>query len=89
MIWEFPKIRNTLLGVPTIIRDYSILGSILGPPILGNYDILSYVVAMRLSRPMSAGTQSPGEDPGLCQSGYGTDHWIMEKKMDTTIMGYI
>ena len=29
MSWEFPKIRGTLLGVPHI-KDYGILGSILG-----------------------------------------------------------
>ena len=31
--WGFAKIRGTILGVP----NYSILGSILGSPILGNY----------------------------------------------------
>ena len=37
-IWGFPKIRATILGV-TYNKDYSILGSILGSPILGNYHI--------------------------------------------------
>ena len=32
-MWVVPQIRGTILG------DYSILGSILGPPILGNYHI--------------------------------------------------
>ena len=34
----FPKIRGTFLGVP-IHKDYSILGSILGSPYLGNYHV--------------------------------------------------
>ena len=33
-IWGFPKIRGTLFGDPHI-KDYSILGSILGSPYLG------------------------------------------------------
>ena len=35
-IWGFPKIRGTLLGVPTI-RTIVFLGLYWGPPILGNY----------------------------------------------------
>ena len=34
-----PKIRDTFLGVP--IMDFYILGSILGPFLLGNYHIVS------------------------------------------------
>ena len=34
LIWEFPKIWGTFLGVP-YDKDYSILGSILGPPSFG------------------------------------------------------
>ena len=37
-IWGFPKIRGTILGVSRR-KDYSILGSILGSLILGNYHI--------------------------------------------------
>ena len=37
-IWEFPKIRGTLLGVP-IIRTIVFLGLYWGPLILGNYHI--------------------------------------------------
>ena len=33
-MWGFPKSRGTILGVP-IIRNYSILGSILGSPYFG------------------------------------------------------
>ena len=39
-IWGFPKIRGTILGVPIIrIIVYSILGSRLGSPHLGNYHL--------------------------------------------------
>ena len=38
VIWGFPKIRGTFLGSPHN-EEYSILGSILGSPILGNYHI--------------------------------------------------
>ena len=34
MIWEFPKIRGTMLGSP-YNKDYSILGSIMGSPYFG------------------------------------------------------
>ena len=37
-IWGLPKIRGTRFGGPNI-KDYCILGSDLGPPILGNYHI--------------------------------------------------
>ena len=37
-IWGFPMIKGTSLG-GSHNKDYSILGSILGPPILGNYHI--------------------------------------------------
>ena len=37
----FPEIRGTFFGGPHN-RDYSILGSILGSLILGNYHILSF-----------------------------------------------
>ena len=40
-IWEFPKIRDTFMGV-SIIRTI-ILGSILGSPNFGNYHIGGYV----------------------------------------------
>ena len=43
--WGFPKIRGTLFGVP-YNGDYSILGSILGSPILGNY----HMSGMRFAR---------------------------------------
>ena len=33
-IWEFPKVRGTILEVP-IIRTINILGSILGSPYFG------------------------------------------------------
>ena len=36
-IWKFPKIRATFLG--SYDRDYSILGFILGSPMLGDYRI--------------------------------------------------
>ena len=35
-MWEFPKIRGTILGVP-IIRTIVVWGLYWGPPILGNY----------------------------------------------------
>ena len=35
-IWGFPKLRGTFLRGPHS-KDYRILGSILGPPILGNH----------------------------------------------------
>ena len=38
-IWEFPKTRGTILGVP-IIRIIVYWGLYWGPPILGNYQIL-------------------------------------------------
>ena len=38
IIWEFPKIRGTFLGVP-IIRTLIYLGLYWGPLILGNYHI--------------------------------------------------
>ena len=41
-IWGFPKIRDTILGIP-MKKDYSILGSILGFFILGNYHIYIYI----------------------------------------------
>ena len=37
-IWGFP----TCMGVPTIIKDDCILGSILGPFILGNHHMALY-----------------------------------------------
>ena len=36
----FPKIRCAILGIP-IIKDCSILGSLLGSIVLGNYHVLS------------------------------------------------
>ena len=36
LIWEFPKVRGTFLGVH-IIRTIAYLGLYWGPPILGNY----------------------------------------------------
>ena len=38
--WEFPKIRGTFLGV-RIVRIIVFGGLYLGPPILGNYQIVS------------------------------------------------
>ena len=38
LIWGFPKIRGTFLGVP-IIRTIAFWGLYWGPPILGNYHI--------------------------------------------------
>ena len=38
-IWEFPKIRGTLLGVP-ILRIIVFWGLYWGPLILGNYHLL-------------------------------------------------
>ena len=37
-VWEFPKIRGTILGVP-ILRIILFWGLYWGPPILGNYHI--------------------------------------------------
>ena len=37
-IWGCPKIRGTLFEGPHT-KDYSILGSILGSPVLGDYHI--------------------------------------------------
>ena len=39
VMWGFPKIRGTLLGVP-IIRIIVFWGLHWGPPILGNYHVL-------------------------------------------------
>ena len=44
-IWGFPKIRGTSLGV----EGYSTLGSILGPPILGNYHMLCHLTLVDYS----------------------------------------
>ena len=41
IIWGFPKIRGTILGVP-IMRIIVFGGFILGSPILGNYHILLF-----------------------------------------------
>ena len=41
VIWELPKIRGTILGVP-IIRTVVFWVLYWGPFILGNYHILSY-----------------------------------------------
>ena len=41
-IWEFPKTRGTILGVPRRRTIVIILWSILGPPILGTYHICSW-----------------------------------------------
>ena len=38
MIWEFPKIRGTVLGVP-ILRIIVYWGVYWGPLILGNYQM--------------------------------------------------
>ena len=38
--WGFPKIRDTILGVP-IIRTIVFWGLYWGPPILGNYQVLA------------------------------------------------
>ena len=38
LIWGFPKIRGTFLGVP-IVRIIVFWGLYWGPPILGNYHI--------------------------------------------------
>ena len=46
-IWGFSKIMGTFLGVPIII---SILGSILGPPYLGNCHLTSTVLATSACR---------------------------------------
>ena len=40
IIWGFPKIRGTILGVP-IIRTIVFWGLHWGPPILGNYHMIS------------------------------------------------
>ena len=40
-IWGFPKIRDTIFGVP-LIRTIVFWGLYWGPPILGNYHILLY-----------------------------------------------
>ena len=37
-MWEFPKIRGTILGVP-IISIIVFWGLYWGPPILGNYHV--------------------------------------------------
>ena len=42
----FPKIRGYLLGGP-YDKDYSVLGSILGPLILGNYQLFSLIGFIR------------------------------------------
>ena len=44
-IWEFPKIRGTLFGVPILIRTIMTIvfwGLYWGPPIFGNYHIVSH-----------------------------------------------
>ena len=38
-IWGFPKIRGTLLGVPTL-RTIVFWGLYWGPPIMGHYHLL-------------------------------------------------
>ena len=45
-IWEFPKIRGTILGVP-ILRIIVYWGLYWGPPILGNYHIITYIPLIR------------------------------------------
>ena len=53
-IWEFPKIRGTLLGVP-IIRIIVYWGLYWGPLILGNYHILEPILtSMHFSRKPSS-----------------------------------
>ena len=37
VVWGFPKIKGSFLGVSMISKDYSTLGFILGSLILGNY----------------------------------------------------
>ena len=37
-----PKIRGTLFGVPILIRTVVFWGLYWGPPILGNYHIVSH-----------------------------------------------
>ena len=51
MIWEFPKIRGTILGVP-IIRTVVFWGLYWGPFILGKYHIdkLAYLRAAGVKR---------------------------------------
>ena len=41
-IWGFPKVRGAFLGPHN--KHYGRLGSILGPPYLGNHPILRSVV---------------------------------------------
>ena len=46
LIWEFPKIRGTFLGVP-IIRTLVFWGLYWGPLILGNYHFFQKTTAAR------------------------------------------
>ena len=41
--WVFPKIGGTILGVP-IIRTIVVWGLYWGPPILGNYQIIPWLL---------------------------------------------
>ena len=47
-MWRFPKIKGIILRVPIINKDYSILGSILGPLVLGNYHLEFRVLGLRI-----------------------------------------
>ena len=54
MMWGFPKIRGTILGVPTI-RTIVFWGLYWGPTILGNYHVMVFLdmnvyVALLLGR---------------------------------------
>ena len=44
-MWGFPKIRGTFLGVP-IIRTIVFWGPYWGPPILGNYHVVPFLVVL-------------------------------------------
>ena len=48
LIWGFPKIRGTILGVP-IIRIIVFGGLYWGPPILGNSHIVSIKEALSIT----------------------------------------
>ena len=63
MIWAFPKIRGTLLGVLIIriIDDYNILGVYIGSPCLGNLPFMR-----RRRKPVTVLYENLVHAPNVC-----------------------
>ena len=66
LVWGFPKIKGTFLGVP-IIRTIVLWGLYWGPPILGNYHIIPNAASQTRAMMHARAQDEKAETIGPCE----------------------